>query len=88
MYELGLFTGAAKDHPLKRVIFFRVGDTKVASDLKGLGYVSVDPTNPTRPKIRKEVFQFADRLKAYKAPYSSHPFKVTGKRELFKAGAS
>ena len=57
------------------MIFFRVGDTKVASDLIGLAYVSVDPANPTGPRIREEVFRFAERLKDYYFNQSLHSAK-------------
>ncbi|MBS0472475.1 MAG: nucleotide-binding protein [Proteobacteria bacterium] len=88
LYELGLFTGAAKDNALKRVIFLRVGDSKVASDLKGLVYVPVDRDDPIRPKIREEIHKFAERLKVDARPIDPSLFKITGKRELFLAGTN
>lgn len=87
VFELGLFAGAAKNNALRRVIFFRVGDSKVASDLKGLGYVPIDPSNPSRPRVREEVIRFAERLKEIERAYDPQLFNVTGKRELFQAGS-
>lgn len=88
VYELGLFAGAAKNNAAKRVIFCRVGASKVASDLTGISYVYVDPDKPTRPKTHEEIRKYARRMKRFELDAESDLFQMTTKRELFKAGSA
>jgi hypothetical protein len=88
VYELGLFTGAAKNNRLKRAVFVRVGNSKVASDLKGLTYIPLDPAAPSHLGAREEVSRFAKRLRDFQSTNESPLFHVTSKRELFRAGSN
>lgn len=87
VYELGLFTGAAKDNAVKRVVFCRVGKSKIASDLNGVSFVNVDKNDPERASTQDAIRRYAKRLKKFEAEYEPSIFQQTTKRDLFRAGS-
>lgn len=86
VYELGLFTGSSSNESLKRIIFCRIGKSKVASDLEGISYIYIDPYNPTRPKTKEEIKSYAKRIKRLNSSPAPEIFKMTPKKELFNIG--